>query len=66
MRSLFVAFGIIVLLIGAVWTLQGADVLLGSFMSGSPLWLGAGIVLLILGAAVVLLGAWTPGPKKAA
>lgn len=66
MRSLFVAFGVIALLIGVVWTLQGADVLLGSFMSGSPLWLTAGVVLVVLGAAVVFLGARTPGAKKAA
>ena len=64
MRTLFVAFGVIALLIGAVWTLQGADILLGSFMSGSSLWLAAGVALLVLGAAVVTLGAWTPRPKK--
>ncbi len=66
MRSLFVAFGVIALLIGVVWTLQGADVLLGSFMSGSPVWLSAGVVLVVLGAAVVALGARTSGAKKAA
>ncbi len=66
MRPVFLVLGVIALLIGIVWTLQGANVLLGSFMSGSPLWLGAGLVLLVLGAAVAVLGARAPGPKKAA
>ena len=38
---------IVVLLIGLVWILQGANLLKGSFMTGQPLWLYVGIVFVI-------------------
>ncbi|HXG25300.1 MAG TPA: hypothetical protein VNL94_00390 [Candidatus Binatia bacterium] len=37
-------------LVGLVWTLQGAGLLPGSFMTGDPLWLVIGLAL-IAGAA---------------
>jgi len=46
--------GVLALLVGAVWTLQGANVIAGSFMTGSKLWLGIGLVLVVGG--VWLLG----------
>ena len=48
--------GVVLLLIGALWTLQGANVLAGSVMSGQSQWLYIGIVLVIVG--LVLLY-WT-------
>jgi hypothetical protein len=42
-------------LVGAVWTLQGANVLGGSFMSGSPRWLVIGLVCLLGGAALLVV-----------
>ncbi|KHK98027.1 hypothetical protein LK09_09395 [Microbacterium mangrovi] len=45
--------GIVLVLVGLVWTLQGLDVLRGSAMSGSPLWGIVGPIVLIIG--VVLL-----------
>ena len=33
------------LLIGVVWTLQGANIIPGSFMTGQPLWLYIGLAL---------------------
>ena len=41
--------GALCLLVGGVWTLQGAGLLLGSFMTGSRLWLGIGVVLDLAG-----------------
>ena len=38
--------GVIMLFFGAVWTLQGANLLGGSFMSGSRMWLVIGLVVL--------------------
>ncbi len=38
----------IVLLVGLVWILQGANVLKGSFMTGQSLWLYIGIAVVIL------------------
>jgi hypothetical protein len=49
MRLLGNIVAVVVLLIGIVWTLQGANVIGGSVMSGHPQWLYTGIVLLIVG-----------------
>jgi len=38
-------------LVGLVWALQGAGFLPGSFMSGDPLWLVAGLGLVAAAAA---------------
>ena len=48
--------GAILVLIGAVWALQGLNVIGGSFMTGQTQWLVIGVVCAIIG--VVLLG-WT-------
>jgi hypothetical protein len=66
MRTLYVGIGVIAILIGLVWTLQGANVIMGSVMSGSSFWLAVGVVLLLVGAGVLVLGARSPGAKKAA
>lgn len=45
---------IVVLLIGALWTLQGLNVLAGSVMSGQTQWLVIGLILVVIG----ILGLW--------
>jgi hypothetical protein len=45
---------VIVLLIGALWTLQGLNVLAGSVMSGQTQWLVIGLILVVVG----ILGLW--------
>jgi len=47
---LLIVLGSVCLLVGIVWTLQGAGILPGSFMTGSRFWLGVGIVLDVAGA----------------
>jgi len=49
MRRVLALTGIAVALVGAVFTLQGAGVLGGSFMSGSGTWLVIGVVLVVAG-----------------
>lgn len=49
-RSRYVIAAVIAL-VGLVWTLQGADLLPGSFMSGDRFWLVAGVVLIACGGA---------------
>jgi uncharacterized membrane protein HdeD (DUF308 family) len=48
--------GVLCVLIGALWFLQGVGVVGGSFMSGSKLWLFIGLVVLLAGAALVRTG----------
>ena len=50
----FLVPGVILGLVGAVWTLQGLNVLGGSAMSGSPMWATIGPIVLIAG--IVLIG----------
>ena len=57
MRWPAMAFGIVLTLVGLVWTLQGFNVLPGSFMTGQPFWAGAGILCLVVGAAAIMFGA---------
>ena len=47
------AIGIVLVVVGAVWVLQGIGVAQGSVMSGNPLWAVIGAVL-VVGGAVVL------------
>jgi hypothetical protein len=60
MRTLFVGLGLLAILVGIVWVLQGANVLMGSAMSGSTFWLGMGVLLLVIGAAAAVFGARSP------
>jgi hypothetical protein len=45
--------GVLMVLIGALWTLQGSNVLAGSAMSGQSMWLWIGIVVLVAGLGVL-------------
>jgi len=55
-RSLRVALGVLLVLTGVIFTLQGLDVLKGSeVMSGKTLWAVIGPVLALAGAAVILV-----------
>jgi hypothetical protein len=54
MRFVLPILGVVLVLVGAVWTLQGANLLGGSFMSGSRLWLVIGLVALVAGIWLVV------------
>jgi len=51
-----VIVGLVVVLMGGVWTLQGAGVIGGSVMSNSTTWLVIGLVLVVVGAGVTAFG----------
>jgi predicted phage tail protein len=46
--------GVLLCLVGAVWFLQGIDVLGGSGMSGQAFWAVAGAVLVVVGVAQLM------------
>lgn len=57
MRPLGIALGVIMALMGALWTLQGLDVIGGSAMSGESLWAIVGPIVAGLGVALVIVSA---------
>jgi hypothetical protein len=48
-RWLKVIVGIVFVVFGVLWILQGINVVQGSFMSGQTMWLVIGIVLALVG-----------------
>jgi hypothetical protein len=60
MRFGSLVFGLIGLLVGAVWILQGVGALPGSFMTGQRLWLVIGIVVALAGLALTYRGLRRP------
>jgi hypothetical protein len=58
-RKLLTVLGIVLLLLGGVWTAQGLGYLEGSFMTGQQLWTTIG--LLCAAAGIMLLVPW---PRK--
>jgi hypothetical protein len=60
MRLGSLVLGLIGLLVGAIWILQGVGVLAGSFMTGQRLWLVIGIVVAVTGVALTYRGLRRP------
>jgi hypothetical protein len=56
MRWILIVLGALLALVGAVWTLQGIGILLGSFMSRQPFWAITGLLTLVAGLALLLVG----------
>lgn len=63
MRALPTGLGIVLLLAGIVWVLQGTNVLPGSFMTGQAFWAFMGAVCLVVGSALLYLGLRRAGPR---
>jgi hypothetical protein len=55
-RPLLLAVGVVLVLVGLLWFLQGIDVVGGSGMSGKTLWAVVGPIVAIVGAGVIVAG----------
>ena len=53
MRIFGTIVGVVLVLLGGMWTLQGSNVLAGSVMSGQSQWLYIGLVVAVIGLAVL-------------
>ena len=51
-----VALGVLLVLVGALWTLQGLNYVGGSVMSGNTVWAVVGPVVLVVGVLVAARG----------
>jgi hypothetical protein len=61
-RPVLVIIGVLLVLAGAVWTLQGLGYLPGSVMSGVTFWAVVGPVVALLGLVLAFRGLRRRGP----
>jgi uncharacterized membrane protein HdeD (DUF308 family) len=54
MRIALNVFGVLCLLLGCVWILQGINILPGSFMTGQTKWAIYGAILALAGIAMLI------------
>ena len=54
-RIVALVCGILLALVGLVWSGQGAGVIKGSYMSGSTTWFAIGLICLVAGLALIFL-----------
>ena len=55
MKWVWNVVGVLLILAGGIFALQGLNVLLGSFMSGRTEWLMIGAAMVVVGAGVLFL-----------
>lgn len=53
MRIVMIVAGVLCLLLGCVWILQGINILPGSFMTGQTKWAIYGALLVIIGVGLL-------------
>jgi hypothetical protein len=56
MRYLWLVIGVLAVIAGLVWTLQGLNILGGSAMSGDSTWAIVGPIVAVVGMLAVLFG----------
>ena len=59
-RSILTTLGVAAIVIGGVFTGQGAGLIPGSFMTGDPTWLVIGLILVAVGVVLLVLGVRRP------
>jgi uncharacterized membrane protein len=63
-RTLKMVVGVVLILVGVVWTLQGLDVMGGSGMSGHAVWAVIGPIVAVIGAYLLVRGARSPSTPQ--
>jgi hypothetical protein len=56
MRAVWIIFGIVGVLIGAFWTLQGLDIVKSGAMAGNTMWAIIGPIVAVVGLLLLLYG----------
>jgi hypothetical protein len=59
-RATLLAVGVVLVAVGALWFLQGVDVLGGSGMSGKTVWAVIGPIVAVAGAGLLVAGRRRP------
>ena len=63
-RIALITVGVMALILGGVFAGQGMNLIPGSFMTGSRMWLSIGFIVAIIGIILILLGLRRPGPGR--
>ena len=66
MRWIWLIVGVLVVLVGVVWTLQGLNVICGSGMSGNKTFAIVGPIVGVVGLLLVVFGARRRHPARGA
>ena len=53
-KIIVTVFGVLVLLMGTIWFLQGINILPGSFMTGQTKWAINGGICIVVGAVLIV------------
>jgi hypothetical protein len=48
-KTILKILAILLILAGGIWTLQGINILPGSYMSGNPQWVVNGVITILIG-----------------
>jgi hypothetical protein len=56
MKIFLYIIGVLLILAGSIWFLQGINVLPGSFMTGDPQWAINGGIAIVIGIGLILFG----------
>ena len=56
MRIASTVVGVLCLLVGCIWFLQGINILPGSFMTGQTKWAVYGCILILIGLGILVFG----------
>ncbi|MFQ6172512.1 hypothetical protein ACK8HX_12965 [Oryzobacter sp. R7] len=62
-RTLFVVLGVVLSLLGVLWTLQGLGYVGGSVMTGSTFWAVVGPLVALLGLFLAVVGGRGQPPR---
>ena len=54
MRIVMIVAGVLCLLLGCVWILQGINILPGSFMTGQTRWAIIGTIMVVVGIGILI------------
>jgi hypothetical protein len=55
-KKIVLVLGLVLMVMGSVWALQGLNILPGTFMRGDPLWVGVGSAVAMIGLLVLGYG----------
>lgn len=55
-RNALITVGVVAVVVGAIWVGQGLNLIPGSFMTGDTKWFVIGLIVAIVGIALVVIG----------